>query len=348
MNKNIEKFIYVWDTHWSSNFLDFVEKFNDWKTFFYFLWDIFDRWLYSYENYEKIIELHQKWLWTMILWNHDLFFILSKWLMFNIWEINKTIVQKDNSVNFKKVLNYHNALFNYNWWYQTEYSFLRNFWWKWVSETEDTQKVYSEVANYMLKNFDVAMLDHNNNLLIHWWIPILPTWDLVEIEYKWKFLKWVELLLEISKWVKQLDYNAITILDQGIEDWKSDYIVSAMNRFCDTKGWDENLKYWEVRYLSPTWYDSSMYDKNEIILNTLLKELNNNNIENIFVWHWHNKEVINQKFNDVKSNYWLHRRVFRLDRSHIQNAKWEYWSIWYAIFDKNNILIETWTYKKEL
>jgi len=62
-----------------------------------------------------------------------------------------------------------------------------------------------------------------------------------------------------------------------------------------------------------------MYDKSEDVRNTLIQELNDNNINNIFVGHWHNREVYSDEFNNYKSKYWKYNRIFRLDRSFVQD-----------------------------
>lgn len=338
---NIKRYIYVWDTHWTHLFSSFINKYNDGKTFFYFLWDIFNRWNFSYENYETIVNLHKKGLCNMVLWNHDLFFILSKWFMYEMWKMNDIVNKNNDNWKIQRIKNHFQTLFNMNWWYQTEKSFILNFWWNWVSETIEVEKKYSEVANYLFENFDIYIIDHNNNLLIHWWIPILPNNNIVHIWYNNSYICWIELITKINEWFKKLDIEAISILDGWINNDDKENIISAMIRFLNIP--EESLKYTSSRYLSPVWYDNSLYDTNKDIQDTLLLELDKNNINNIFLWHWHNKEICDSDFCDKTK--WEWKRIFRLDRTHKETSEWSYWSIWYAIFWKDNDIIAIWTYK---
>lgn len=343
MNININRYIYFWDIHWSESFKNFIDKYNDWKTFFYSTWDLFDRGRFSYENFVIIKELHEQWLIDISIWNHDLFFILSKWLEYN-WKIKRYIVENNYDITkYKSILEYHKNFYSYTWGINTDDSFIRNFW-TLYSITKETIDKFIEVSDYLWENFNIYIKDHNNNLIIHWWIPILPSWDLVHMEIDNKLVGWIKLLEKLNNWFKILDEKILKLIDVWIID-NEEEILSKIERFQEWLKTKDIYNFSDSKYLSPTWYESALYSTNNKVYNELLMELNNNQINNIFLWHWHNREVYDQDFNDHTSEYWKNRRVYRLDRSFVEKD-WKYWTIWYVVFDNKNNLVESWSFNE--
>lgn len=335
---NIKRYIYVWDIHGSYKFNNFIDTFNNGSTFFYFLWDLFNRWLYSYQNFQKIKKLHSLWLADVVIWNHDIFFLMSKWLTYNTI-IKKKILKKTTMDKYNYIKKYYDNLYFFNWWNETDDSFKRN-----ISNTlwlQDYNNIlesrYIEVVDYIFSNFNIYIVDKNNNLLIHWWIPILPTWELVTINIDNELYSWYELVKKINDKFKLLEIDWFELLESWIKWYdKAENILSLMLRLWLLKNPDTIYNSWKSMFLSPIWYNNSLYDKNEIVRNTLLKELDEKWLNYIFLWHWWNKESENNT--DIKSKYWLYNRVFRMDKSY------NYWDLGYSIFDKNNNLLSIWQF----
>jgi len=348
--KKFNRYIYIGDIHWSQYFREFIQKYDDWNTFFYSAWDLFDRWRFSYQNFLVIEQLFNEGKFNMALWNHDLFYIFSKWLEFD-WEMKrKAFKEKEsNKIEYLKIKNYYNKLYYYNWWYDTDYSFeLDNNWeYNFQEEKQENKEVetkMSHVANFLWKNFNIYVIDQNNNLIIHWWIPILPSGDIVEVMIDNKMISWIELLKKVNDWFKKLDPKSIGILDNyDIDKDMYHNVLKNMERFSKNLKTKDIYNYYWWRHLSPTWFDSSMYDKSEIIRNTLISELNNKGINNIILWHWHNREVNRENFNNKNSKYWENNRIIRIDRSFVEN-NYRYWNLWYIILDNDNKIIEVWDF----
>lgn len=329
----IKRYIYIWDIHASYKFKDFINKYDDGKTFFYSLWDLFDRWDFAYENILIMKKLFNEGKFNMVLWNHDLFFLFSKWLNYNTI-IKDTILKSNLDIkDYEWLIQRNSNLYNMNWWIQTDYSFMNN------TDVSWTKKRIEETINFLWWNFNIFLIDHNKNLLIHWWIPILPSWDLVHTNLNNKFLWWIDLLTQISIGIKKMDVNSLLMLDDFNNGDTFYNTLSIMERFQDNLNTKDIYNFESTRYLSPIWYSSSLYDTNDVVRNTLIKELNKHGIENIFLWHWQNKEISDKIYKNKDSKYWKDNRIFRIDRSHIIQNNTN-WTIGYAIFDNNNKVIE--------
>jgi len=338
--KNIDRYIYIWDIHGSWKLNNVIDEYNNWRTFFYFLGDLFDRWEFSYQNFKKIQELHKLWLANVVIWNHDIFFLMSKWLKYNTI-IKQKILEKSTMAEYNYIKQYYDELYLFNGWEQTDNSFKKALHkdLDYEEYNEKLEELYIEVVNYLFSNFDTYIIDHNNNLLVHWWIPILPTGELVTINIDNELYSWVELIKKINQKFKLLETEWFEILESWI-DWynKAENILSLMLRLWLLKKSESIYNYWQSMYLSHIWYNSSLYDKSEIVRNTLIKELNEQWLNNIFLWHWWNKEAIDSDYWNYKSKYWEYNRVFRIDKSY------NYWDLWYAIFNEKNELLKTWVF----
>lgn len=331
--KKFKRYVYFWDTHWTSKFKDFIKKFDDWETFFYCLWDIFDRWQFSYDNFLEIKELHKKWKLEAVLWNHCLFFLFNKLLGIK----NK---YSDNALKnwwedfYEKVFSTYSKLYYMNGGLSTDESFIQ----KAVFFNQQIEDLYLDTAVYMIENFKLCIKDKFNNFLVHGWIPIMPNnglvWAEVFLEKKY-WIKFIEELNDnfINKKNKDINLRVIQLVDGII--LKNDYITE--------KDWEDIIFRNEPRYLSPTWFENELYETDKKIKNRLLKELDDNWLDKIFVWHWWNLNEI-KTLKDKNSKYWenLENRIFRLDRSFKHNDNQTY--IWYTILDENWNFIEYWEF----
>lgn len=300
-----EKYIYIWDIHWKKEFCKFIDERDDWKTFFILMWDLFDRWNYSYEVIEKIKEKHKEWKLHLILWNHDLFLIFWYLLNWSRW-------------TFK-------WQFDFNGWKNTYDSFEKNVKYRWLYQKnwETCKSVLTyihEVCEFLLNNFDLYYVDELWNLSIHWWIPFLfdwtPIWDSFWFnDYK----EWFEYVKELNKLMKQKDELTLSKLTWIHE---TDSIVRAINSVHWL--WIQNYKIEkDFTQFVPTWYLNRNYDENKDIYDWMIKELDKYWFNRFFCWHdW--KYIIEDK--NVKDD-----RIIRLDRH-----------IWFAVFNNKNELIESW------
>lgn len=327
MNNKFEKYIYIWDTHWGNLLLDFLNENDDWKTFFYFLWDLFDRGYHSARNINKIMELHKNGRCDIILGNHDLFFIF--------WHSGDIIE------NFNIVQSYNNQL-RWNWGRETLESFReycsankKN----WLSYDTDYSEYLTKVRDFLLQ-FKIYWIDHNNNYLVHWGIPIWTNWELwwevFDINGEWLYLDWIDRIEKLNDDLMGLDEKTLMKFLWTYNSY-SDVVVKNTYEYNNLWEWEIYL---ESTQILPTWYLSRFYLNNEFIQETLSKELKRHWLRWIFVGHDWN-EVDNKIFNNKsnKSNHivpWL----YRLDRSNIWS--WSLDNFWYATFDKNGECIKLW------
>lgn len=75
--KKFDRIIYFGDLHGTEYFKPFIKKFDNGRTMFVSMGDLFDRGDHSYEIYKIIRKLHSKGKFQMVLGNHDLFLLLS-------------------------------------------------------------------------------------------------------------------------------------------------------------------------------------------------------------------------------------------------------------------------------
>jgi hypothetical protein len=281
-NKNtFNRYVYLWDIHWNKLILDEIDKYNDWKTLFIVLWDLFDRWNYSFEVFIKIKELFELWILKWILWNHDLFFIFSQ--------------LKNNSID-----TYKNQL-NLNKWKNTIQSFRKNVQYKNLYKHNNIWLFNIEVSQWLLENFDLYYIDPLNNISIHGWIPIFYDWNIVGDYFDNKeFLYWIDYIKELNNLLKSRDSNTIS---KFTAIYNSKWIIENNNKYYDSfykDKWDDYAMF------LPTWYRSINYIDNNDILLSIKKELTNHNLNKLIVWHDYSDENTNN-INDI---------IYRVDMRH--------------------------------
>lgn len=346
----LNRTIYLWDIHSSQLLKSFIQSYYTLETLFISLWDIFDRGSNSYENYQIIKELYDKKQYDMVLWNHDLFFIFWIWLSekyngFLIDRVKNSWSYEKYKLLWKEALSY----LEYNWGDKTLDSILeRHSWLYWIKQSnlteEEQYKRLNEIAKF-LYSFSIYKVDSNNNLLVHWWIPILPDGSIVSmLVNNTMTVSSLDLLEKLDKGVKELnldilfaliwwestEYNSRTIL----YDMKEAKLIKDEKKI-------NSLRLDTSRYFIPTWYLNRVYFSNDIIGKSLKEELKKLNINALIVWHDWN-EVYEEWFNNISSNYWKHllwqsQTLLRLDRSYIEKNR-VYWNFWYAIFEDKNFI----------
>lgn len=297
-----ERYIYIWDIHGSKRIVEFLQKENDWKTFFIFLGDLFDRWSFSYEVFKEIEKLYKQWRIWGCLWNHDLFLIFSQL---------SNVSREKNKQMFK---------IPWNWGPNTFKSFENNIKYR-KKENIPTWAYLIYVSNFLLENFWLYYIDELNNLSIHWWIPSFFDWELVweSFEYN-KFTYWLDYVKKINSLMKEKDDET---LEKLTSTYSTDSIIRQNNLFWESNYWMP-LKYESKDYwmFVPNWYLNREYTLNKKINESVINELNRNKLNRLFVGHdWNN--LINIK------NIQNSDRIIRLD-----------YNIWIVILNKENQLID--------
>lgn len=335
-----EMHIYVWDTHWSERFIDFIEQYADWVTNFVLIGDIFDRWLASYQIIEKIKDLYAQWKIKMVLGNHDLFYIF--WKLYNIWtlkfnEIFSLSISEEEYEKLNKLFKIYNDQYFRNWWVETNNSFKlwilaknmknnfnpENFIRDWFKDQDYLEEEYNkyclDIAKFLFTSFDIFHIDELNNISIHWGINILPNWDLVAEKIDWEFVSWVERLRKYNEKLKNFDYEILKKLTAYFDNYKHQiFIEMKENWFINWKAFHntDNTDY------IPTWMPNYLIDKYEEVRETLIKELDENWLNRCIMGHYSNEY---NKFNETPKN----QRYYRIDRNFI----WA-WNFWVLILDK--------------
>jgi hypothetical protein len=300
----------------------------------------------------KIKELYNKNQFDMVLWNHDLFFIFWIWLSeeydgFLLKKIKNNKKYKDNYNNYAKLWKETLFYLKNNWWDMTINSILeikKDSYFKY--ETKLTKNEINERLNEIaefLYNFELYKIDNNNNLLIHWGIPILNDWSIVSIEYDNTMTNWsIELLKAFNHWLKNFDLWIMTALITGASAEYQDFNMFEKMKENNLIKDVETINKLIYRTIStqthflPNWYLNSYYLSNEIIWKSLKNELKKQKINALIVWHcWNN--IYNEWFNNINSDYWKHllnqdNTIIRIDRSYLKKYdKW--WNFWYIIYE---------------
>lgn len=350
------KTLYFWDLHWSSYFVDFVRKYDDWFTKFVSLWDLFDRGPDSYKIYLEVKRLYSQWLFDMVLGNHDLFFIFWIWLseQYNWFLLPRVKNNRRYSdyVALWKEAYYSLQLF---WGESTLDSILERYSWIYWSKKsnlfEDEQiKRLNEVAEFLYQ-FNIYKLDENKNLLVHWWLPVLNDWSVVSIQVDWKMTSgWVELLEACNKWYRDLDFWLIIALvtwaSSEYQDFNILYDMKKNNLLKDSVLMDKMLsKIDTASHFLPMWYLNDLYFSHEKIARTIKDELVKENITALIVWHCGNK-VPSEWYNDLTSDYWSHllsqkNTIIRLDRNFLQ-VDCKFWNFGFILLDKKWKYVDIW------
>jgi len=299
----LNRYIYIWDIHWNKNIIDFINKENDWKTFFILMWDIFDRWNYSFEIFECIKKIYLQWKLQLVLWNHDLMFILS----------TLTNYLKNNFLEQWK----HPS----NWMNKTLKSFRKNIQYKdWINTSFSKVKTYMfETANFLFKNFNTYYIDDLNNLSIHGWIPIMEDWNIVWESFWYNnFSIWLDRIIYLNNKLKNFD-------EETLRKYLSIYSTESILRN-NSVFYNKSYLYnqWDKDYCMfiETWFLSRFYE-DLVIKKSLENYLDNIWINRLFIWH---------DSKDLKPLSQLNNfdRIIRLDHC-----------IWITIYNNKNNLINT-------
>lgn len=352
--KKIENFLYFGDVHWSQYFKDFIQKYYDVKTKYISVWDLFDRGEFSYDVFEIIKNLHKEWKFEMVLWNHDLFFIF--WKLYWVWveKLNNMFdlnLSEEEYVDLNKLFSIFKQQYYWNGGQETDKSFYEAVFWnsyikymkkdsnfdtndlylfdnqEWLNNYiyENKEKLEIEFNNYCLevveflfKSFKLFLVDDLNNLIVHWWMPILPNWDLVYEETNWRFIWWLELLSDYENKLKNFDYITIKKLSAYFDSFKDDIYLKMKNNWF--------LNWWkfyndEAWYYIRTWYPNILYDKEDSVRETLIKELDKNKLNCIITGHYRNEFI---GFRETHRD----QRYYRLERNYIKND-----NFWYLIMN---------------
>lgn len=349
--------IYLWDLHWTAYLSDFVKKYDDWKTKFVSLGDIFDRGPNSYENYQLIKKLYSEWKYDMVLWNHDLLFIFWIWLSeeyngFLLPKLKEHKKYKDFILLWKDAL----LLLKYNWGEETLNSIFKRYEDVWCSNKKSNlifkkqiQKV-NEIAEFLYQ-FNLYKLDEHKNLLVHWGLPILNDWSVVSVQVNEKMTEhWLDLLEKFNQGLKSLDLWLLTALVTWMSSEYQDYNI-LYDMKCNSLLKDPELMYSVLSKINtsshfiPTRYLNDLYFSHEKIKKGLKEELQRHNINALIVWHCWNK-IPDDWFCNIKSDYWTHLlkqkgTLIRLDRSFLKR-RWNWWNFWYLIVSETGEYIEVW------
>lgn len=325
--EKIERYIYVWDIHWNEWFKDFVDKYDDWKTFFISTGDLFDRGKDSYWVFSTIKELYERGLFWMVLWNHDLFFIVPK-----------VYPDHPDSATFYDQ-------FMYNGWDNTIDSFVESLsgvskQMRWMNPVwEDKEKEIKEeiywMAKWLFNNFDTYYIDPLENLIIHWWIPMALSGDVIGENVNWKFISWFDYVKFLNDWFKNNDFETIRKMTSV---YPTDYIFAdCKSYYWWTYDHDKFYRKFYNNYL-PTWFDNQTYKEDVRAMEGLRKELDKNKFKRLISGHIGN-------FDDKFGKEDNQDTFLQLDRSCIKmNERNWMRGIWYAILNTNNEIIEIGTY----
>jgi hypothetical protein len=175
-------------------------------------------------------------------------------------------------------------------------------------------------VKFLFTNFDIFHIDSLNNITIHWWVPILPNWDIVAEEIEGQFYIWIDRIKKINEKIKMLDYDVIKNMSAYFENYKDDVFIKMK------KHWYSNWKHFhntDVRDYIPTWFPNYYYDKYDEVKASLEQELNRHWLKKLIVWHYYNEY---NKFNETPKD----QRFYRLDRWIVKS-----WNFWVLIIDKD-------------
>jgi len=211
-----ERYIYCTDIHGSPLFESFMDHFHDGKTKFYILWDIFDRGDNSFEVIEKIMKMHKEGYMDMVLWNHDLFFML--WV--GLYSTTNNII-KNISESFvwqeKEICEIFRAFYGQLMWndWKTTFRSLQKWYW------DDYLKKLDEIIDFLWTHFSLYHRDELWNLLIHGWIPILDDGSIVWEEIDGRYYSWIDYVVRLNDLMKKVWYsNAREIIHHSWSIWK--------------------------------------------------------------------------------------------------------------------------------
>lgn len=354
VNNKFKRFIYFWDIHSSEVILEKLKEYDDWKTYFYFLWDFFDRWHFSIEVFFSLKKIVEEGKWAFVFWNHDLWFMFShllrniknslqeeiteKWWYSNFL-ITTNLYWKLLLLNWEETINDIKTFFEeYNWKKKIKYPYTYYNWEPIVlpKEIQSVEDLYVYMINFFVKNWNLALVDNFNNLLVHSWVLIAKhnitnEAKVLYQQYKWEFIWGVDWLLKISKDFKEnLNFEALLYYDtwlyKEIYDkskifyYKDEKTSSGFNAFNTLEKVDYNLTNWTINSMIS--FNNELYDfyfdyRNQKMYDKLVEELNNNNLNKLIVWHWFNmveKENFEEKMRILE-------RLTRLDFSYMKIDK---------------------------
>lgn len=345
-----KRYVYIADPHGSELFVDFINKYNDWVTKFYILWDIFDRWECSYEIIEKIKVLWNEGKLDMVLWNHDLFFLMWFWLHYWWDNIVSRLAEKlywKNNKDIERIWEIFYKQFYLNKGWKTIDSFERWYW-------KDRLKEKTNGIVNFLWQFNLSKRDDLGNYLVHGGIPILEDGSVIWEENIWEFLSWIKYVEKINSLMKNLDIITLEKLSAEYHHYAIE-IYDEMNK----RGLiiDEKISWYQVMdypvFFSPTWFGNSFYTKLKKVFVALRWELNRNNIKRLIVWHWFNTT---SDFSNLNSPYAIqfYNTVICMERCGIvskerKDNNWnvikEYSNFGYCVINIDNEVIEIWDAK---
>lgn len=325
----IYNMLFIADIHSSNNFIKLTNKYKEEKVVV-LLWDIFDRWLYSHEVFQHMIEL-KKSLWDNLyitLWNHDIFMMFWMWLSetsdSKIARLAKTSMNEEARIVLQDI--FYNQFIS-NWWDKTVASIERNFYKTWVLSA---QQYFDDIIDFLYDNWNIYNVV-NKQLAIHWGLPLLNDWSIVWIYFNNEYYEWIEYLELLNKQLKLCNPKIL-------------YRLSA----CDDEIWrlmyDDMLLLWKIKDKSkssqqqnnitnfiPTWYNNTYYygGKNvypDNVLKHFREYLDNKWLQRVILWHWWNWSDNFHKIDNstIKKQY---NTFMRLDRS------FRHWNIWFSIID---------------
>ncbi len=341
-----ERYVYCTDIHGSSLFESFIDHFHDGKTKFYVLWDIFDRGDESFDVIEKIMKMHREWYMEMILWNHDLFFML--WVGLHpttdsvIKNISKSFVWQEKEIY--EIFEVFYGQLIWNGWKNTIISLRRWYWDKYAEKL-------NEIVNFFWTNFSLYYRDELWNLLVHGGIPILDDGSVVSEEIDGEIYSWIDLIVKLNDLMKQFDIPTLRKLSVNAEGYGTMLYNKMYDRWVianlSISGYQ---KVYFGKYFSPTWFANSWYElKSGDPLRALRKELDRKWLKRLLVWHWFNKK---EDFSDLSSEYAqkYYDTVIRLERCDIPvcyETDSDYWyrmpiygNFGYCVLGKDNELLE--------
>jgi len=334
----IERFIYIGDIHSANTFKSFIDYFDDGKTFFYLLGDVFDRWDSSAVNFEIIKKLHQENKLKGIFWNHD--------LMFAIW-LNKNF--KDKYIKDT----YLGQLENSGW--LATLKDLKRY----CSENYLIYEDYiQEICDFILNNFNLYIIDSLNNLLIHGWFPVNENgyiwWESIEVDkeipifeeiknlilFKEKeqiYLEGLERMDYLNKWIKNLDSEILDHLSLNNPKYLYHMVFDTYKFNNEIIGTNEIYERTHDEEVNPLRFNGNDYFKVPKMLETLKVFFKNKNINKLILWHqWFYKELEICKEEMIKNNIYLIDRSFK----NISKEKGKNDIFGYMIVDRKNNLID--------
>ena len=321
-----KKIVLVGDIHGSRLFKQFVHTFPS-DTHFVLTGDLFDRNAYSDEVFETVRKLHEEKRLTLAIGNHDAMFLFSQWFRPGAQSrFAKRATETISEIDRNALYQIYKEQFEMNGWAATTFAFAQAYGLHVADAIDDIVDFLAE--------FGLYAIDPVGNAIVHGWIPVLITNELVWEEIDGKYVSGFDYVKALDEWFRNLDTETL-------------YKLTARDRSCGPKLFEDIKRNGAIRdelelkgnfhYVTdalPTWFASSVYIRYPETTKTLRAELDRNNLGRLICGHWMNENPAFGTENDLELTK-FGDTVLRLDRSWIGLDNFGY-----AIVDSENTILD--------